>query len=353
VKPAIWIGLAVLLGGAAAPDAGTPAPASPATVVVFFAAAEVDPELSAGLRDAVLARARAAGPVLDASEQHRALTSPSLFADFSRPPPPFWPESLATSWRAGHEACARQVGPSGEGQPPATRAAAAAVSKTCSEALGLALWDLYLDHLAPRRALEVEVSAPAGQRPDLALAAAAYALGGQRRAAQVARVTPARALQRMGELLDVALSTSANAAVRLSTHTRHPLPSTGDPLPAVLATVKSDRTLPVVPPPSPCPRSVPAHLQVFPPSTVARTLEARYRSSTGSAPAITRAQPLRCDLVLFPGHEPGEPRTVHARLSCAGAQHRASASLQDGPATAAADLTAQLTQRALAAFCAR
>lgn len=345
--PLGWMGLAVLLAGAQAPDAGTKP-----FMVVFLASPDVDPALAATLREAVFARAQAEGPVLDASEQHRALTAPTLFVDFSRPPPAFWPASLAGQWSAGNDACARQTGPTGEDQPPGVRAAAAAVATACAEALRLAQWDLYVDHLAPRRVLEVEVTAPAGSRPDLAFAAASYVPAGQRRAAQVARVTPARAPQQMGELLEATLGTGRSGAVSVSTHVRRPLPSIEDPGAAVPAPGRPERTPGVVSVPSSCRRSIPAHLQVFPLGPASRILEASYRSGIATAPSISRTKPLRCDLVLFMDPGPKRPGTLHARLSCTGAQHRASASLENGRDGAVQSLIAQLTRRALAAFCA-
>jgi hypothetical protein len=311
-----------------------------ATALVFFAGEGVDPSTAAAAASAVKEKlARHGVAATDLSTEHRALLTPKLFVDFTAPPPAFLPPELAGAWKSGSETCAKQTGPSGPESSPQARASAAAVARSCQEALGLALWELLLEQRKLARVVEVELRAPQRSR-GLSLSAAVHEPGTRRRLLRLENVSADRAAAASAKAAEDLLGGSAGTEAPAR---RHPLPSLGMPaLDEAAASFPAPK--PVVVPAS-CRGELPGRLEVFPPGKLTRAFEAAYRT----VPAEKRTgKPLRCDLVVYPGYEPGQEQVAFARLSCPPAQLRASEPVKEG-----ARLVARLVDQAVAAFCAR
>ena len=311
-----------------------------AAALVFFAGEGVDPSTAAAASSAVKEKlARGGEASADLSAEHRALLTPKLFVDFAAPPPAFLPPELAGAWKGGNEACAKQTGPSGPELAPPARASAAAVARACQEALGRALWDLLVEHRKLARVVEVELRAP-GRAGGLSLLAVLHEPGARRRTLRLEPVSADRAAAAAAKAVEDLLGGAGTEAPAR----RHPLPSAGLPALEAELTAIGGEPKPVAVPAS-CRSTLPSRLDVFPPGKLTRAFEAAYRT----VPAEKRTgKPLRCDLVVYPGYEPGQEQTAFARLWCPPAQLRASEPVAQG-----SKLVARLVDQAVAALCAR
>ena len=303
------------------------------TALVFFVQPGVDPSSAGAAQAALKERLARGGELLDLSVEHRKLFTPSLFVDFTAPPPAFLPPDLAAGWKKGSEACAQHVGPTGPQLYPLQRARSASLAGICALAVGRATWPLLLQARHVKRVVSVKLTDGAG---GFEVWATLSTPDGKGRLIHVEKVSP----DRMAAAAIKAVEDLEAGRGEKDDEVDQAMPSMGAP--GMLDAVAFGPPAPAQVPTS-C-KGLPARLEVFPPGKFTRAIESAYKT----VPADKRTgPPLRCDLVAYPddgGRDEGP--LVRARLACPPSQARAGAKVAE-----AAKLVPWLVDDTVAALC--